>query len=662
MDFMLISLLIYLVGTVTIVWPKRTELAAHYFGMICSVVASGLVAYSALMYLLFPSGSWLVDTYWGSYSLQADAWSSAFLLLTGVAGVIISIYAMDYARGYLGHRIRLLSGLWNLFLLSIVAVLISGDAFTFIVSWEIMALVSFLLVNHEAGKKKTVSAAYQYMVMTHIGTAAIMVAFYLIGSHSLSFSFGDMANNNLNGFMKDVAFVCAFLGFALKSGLMPLHIWLPNAHPAAPSHVSALMSGVMLKVALYGFGRFAFQFIGMDVFWHGLIVMVIGLISAFLGVLYATMEVDMKRILAYSSVENMGIIFSAFGCGMVLYAMQLHSICVIAFTAALVHAVSHSLMKGLLFMSAGSVMHATGSKNIELMGGLIKKMPYTALFTLIGSMSLSSLPFTSGLVGEWLTLQSFITLAQQAGNPELRLLVIFAFVMLGLTGATALGCFVRMYGTAFLGRARSNIVDKAHEMPLFMLVGMGLEAVLIVAIGVMPDILVNIMQQIFSGFAVVSMGTPLGIIWGGSGHYAVYSPGIIFAVFVLMGLFMVAALYRSGTFVRKDVTWNCGTVPTSRQQYSATGFSKPLRRAFENILTPKRRLTYLRKEHAYFGRKLRYDLEIPDLFNDKRDKPIQQLMINYSSAFHRVQEGSVSIYIGYTMIAMIVVLIWGVLL
>ena len=662
MDFMLISLLIYLVGTVTIVWPKRTELAAHYFGMICSVVASGLAAYSALMYLLFPSGSWLVDTYWGSYSLQADAWSSAFLLLTGVAGVIISIYAMDYARGYLGHRIRLLSGLWNLFLLSIVAVLISGDAFTFIVSWEIMALVSFLLVNHEAGKKKTVSAAYQYMVMTHIGTAAIMVAFYLIGSHSLSFSFGDMANNNLNGFMKDVAFVCAFLGFALKSGLMPLHIWLPNAHPAAPSHVSALMSGVMLKVALYGFGRFAFQFIGMDVFWHGLIVMVIGLISAFLGVLYATMEVDMKRILAYSSVENMGIIFSAFGCGMVLYAMQLHSICVIAFTAALVHAVSHSLMKGLLFMSAGSVMHATGSKNIELMGGLIKKMPYTALFTLIGSMSLSSLPFTSGLVGEWLTLQSFITLAQQAGNPELRLLVIFAFVMLGLTGATALGCFVRMYGTAFLGRARSNIVDKAHEMPVFMLVGMGLEAVLIVAIGVMPDILVNIMQQIFSGFAVVSMGTPLGIIWGGSGHYAIYSPGIIFAVFVLIGLFMVAALYRSGTFVRKDVTWNCGTVPTSRQQYSATGFSKPLRRAFEDILTPKRRLTYLRKEHAYFGRKLRYDLEIPDLFNDKLYKPIQQLMINYSSAFHRVQEGSVSIYIGYTMIAMIVVLIWGVLL
>ncbi|MCR5175498.1 MAG: NADH-quinone oxidoreductase subunit E [Anaerovibrio sp.] len=662
MDFIVISLLIYLLGTVTIVWPKNAELIAHYLGMLCAVVASGMVTYASAAYLLNPVDEWLVEGVWGSYSIQADAWSAAFLLLTGVAGVIISIYAMGYGKTYLGNRIRLLGGLWNLFLLSMVTVLIAGDAFTFIVFWEIMALVSFLLVNHEADKKKTVSASYQYMVMTHIGTAAIMVAFYMVGSCSESFSFTDMSGNTLSGYMKDIAFICAFLGFALKSGLMPLHIWLPNAHPAAPSHVSAMMSGVMLKVALYGFGRFAFQFIGMDIFWHGFVVMVVGLISAFLGILYASMETDMKRILAYSSVENMGIIFSAFGCGMLLYSMQLTSVSVIAFTAALVHACSHSLMKGLMFMSAGAVKHALGSKNIELMGGLAKKMPYTALFTLIGSMSLASLPFTSGLVGEWLTLQSFITLAQQAGTPEMRLLVVFAFIMLGLTGATALGCFVRMYGVAFLGRARTGIVKKAHEVSGFMLFGMGLEAVLIVVIGVMPDILVNMMQGVFSRFSVVSMGTPMGIIWGGSGQYAIYSPGIIFGIFVIFSIFMVAALYRSSNFVYKDVTWNCGTEPTSRQQYSATGFSKPLRRTFEKILSPKRRMTYLRKEHAYFGRKLQYNLEIPDLFNDKLYKPVQQMMINSSSAFHKIQEGSVSIYIGYTMIAMIFVLIWGVLL
>ena len=566
MDVLLCSLLVFLLGTLTIAWPKKLELTAHYAGMLCAVAASAMTAFSGIRYLLVPNGALLIDAKWGSYSLIADGWSSVFLVITGVAGFFISIYALDYARGYLENRIRALTGMWNLFLFSIVAVLISGDAFTFIVSWEIMALVSFLLVNHEAGKKETVSAAYQYMVMTHLGTAAILVAFYLLGSHSASFAFADMMHNQLDGVMRHIAFLCAFAGFALKSGLMPLHIWLPNAHPAAPSHVSALMSGVMLKVALYGFGRFAFQFIGMDVFWYGLLVTVIGLISAFLGVLYATMEVDMKRILAYSSVENMGIIFAVFGCGMVLMSMNLYPLAVVAFTAAMVHAFSHSLMKGLMFMSAGAVMHATGSKNIEKMGGLIKKMPYTAFFTLIGAMALSSLPFTSGLIGEWLVLQSFITLAQQAGSPELRLLVVFAFIMLGLTGATALGCFVRLYGTAFLGCPRSQIVDKAHEQPFFMLAGMGIAAALVVIVGILPDPVINIMQGIVAGPMTPPMGNPLGIIWGGSGRYAIYSPAIILAVTVLVSAFVAVALLGRKKFERRDVTWNCGTYPTSRQQ------------------------------------------------------------------------------------------------
>ena len=661
MDVLLCSLLVFLLGTVTIAWPKKLELPAHYAGMLCAIAASGMTAFSGIRYLLTPNNGLLIDAKWGSYSLIADGWSSVFLVITGVAGFFISIYALDYARGYLGNRIRALTGMWNLFLFSIVAVLISGDAFTFIVSWEIMALVSFLLVNHEAGKKETVSAAYQYMVMTHLGTAAILVAFYLLGSHSASFAFADMMHNQLDGVMRHIAFLCAFAGFALKSGLMPLHIWLPNAHPAAPSHVSALMSGVMLKVALYGFGRFAFQFIGMDVFWYGLLVTVVGLVSAFLGVLYATMEVDMKRILAYSSVENMGIIFAVFGCGMVLMSMNLFPLAVVAFTAAMVHAFSHSLMKGLMFMSAGAVMHATGSKNIEKMGGLIKKMPYTSFFTLIGSMALSSLPFTSGLIGEWLVLQSFITLAQQAGSPELRLLVVFAFILLGLTGATALGCFVRLYGTAFLGCPRSQIVDKAHEQPFFMLLGMGIAAALVVIVGILPDPVVNIMQSIVAGPMSAPMGNPLGIIWGGSGRYAIYSPAIILAVTVLVSAFVAVALLSSKKFERRDVTWNCGTYPTSRQQYSATGFSKPLRRAFGSILNPQRRTEYLRKEHDYFGRKLKVHLEIPDLFTEKLYKPVQTWMISSSSAFRHIQEGSVSLYIGYTMIAMICVLIWGVL-
>ncbi len=661
MDLLLGSLLVYLVGTLTIAWPHRLEVAAHYFGMACAILASAMAAIRGIGYLLLPANGLLIDLSWGSYSLLADGWSGVFLGITGIAGFFISIYALDYAKGYRGNRIRALAGLWNLFLLSIVAVLISGDAFTFIVSWEIMALVSFLLVNHEAEKKETVAAAYQYMVMTHLGTGAILVAFYLLGSHSAGFGFVDMMHNHLEGTLRHVAFFCAFAGFALKSGLMPLHTWLPNAHPAAPSHVSALMSGVMLKVALYGFGRFAFQFIGMDVFWYGLVVTIVGLLSAFLGVLYATMEVDMKRILAYSSVENMGIIFAVFGCGMIMMSMGLAPLALVAFTAAMVHAFSHSLMKGLMFMSAGAVMHATGSKNIEKMGGLLKKMPYTAFFTLIGAMALSSMPFTSGLVGEWMVLQSFITLAQQAGSPEMRLLVVFSFILLGLTGATALGCFVRLYATAFLGRARTHIVDKAHEQPFFMLLGMGLASVLVVAMGLMPDMVVNTMQSVLAGPMAMPMGNPLGIMWGGSGHYAIYSPILLLAVALIIAVFTALAVKTAGGFQRKEVTWNCGTVPTERQQYSATGFSKPLRRAFDSILNPKRRTEYLRKEHDYFGRKLKVHLEIPDLFTEKLYKPVQTWMISSSSAFRHIQEGSVSLYIGYTMIAMILVLIWGVM-
>lgn len=660
MDLFVIAMVLYLVGASAMIWPRPLEMAAHYVGTLCAAAASAMVALIALLFLHTAEMYAAPRLVWGMYSLTADYWSAAFLLLTGTAGAIISIYALDYAKGYAGKGLRSLTGLWNLFIFSMIMVLMAGDAFTFIVAWEVMALVSFLLVNQESNEKKTVSAAYQYMVMTHLGTAAILVAFYLLGSSADSLSFNDLSHSTLDGNMRHLAFLCAFMGFALKSGIMPLHIWLPNAHPAAPSHVSALMSGVMLKVAIYGFGRFAIQFIGMQDMWHGLLVMIAGLISAFVGVLYASMENDMKRSLAYSSVENMGIIFAAFGCGMVLFSMGYPQMSIIAFVAAVVHCFSHSFMKGLLFMSAGSVMHATGSKNMELFGGLGKKMPYTAMFTLIGAMSLSALPFTSGFASEWMILQSYVTLAQHAATTEMRLLVIFAFIMLGLTGATALGCFVRLYGITFLGRARSEIAEKAHEQHFFMLLGMGLDAILILFFGLMPNLLINTVQQVFGGGMTMPMSLPVGIIWGGSGDYAVYSPMII--LLLTGAIIVVLMVLCSGSLVRKDVTWNCGTYPTARQQYSATGFSKPLRRAFDYLLNPTKEAVYRRNTGGYFGNQVEYILSIPDQFNDKLYQPMQNLLVIASTYIRKVQDGSVRLYIGYTMAAMLVVIIWGVLL
>lgn len=669
MDLLFLSLGLFLLGTATIIWPKRFELTAHYVGMMFAAVGSGVLFCLSGSYLISAGGwdsvnDWLASGSWGSYSLNADLWSAPFLVITGLAGFIISLYGMDYAKGYRGNGLRALTGEWNLFLLSMVMVLLAGDAFTFIFAWEVMALVSFLLVNHESGKKETVSAAYQYMIMTHLGTAAILVAFYILGSSAGGFSFVAFSMNQLLPDVRHIVFCFAFAGFALKSGLMPLHVWLPNAHPAAPSHVSALMSGVMLKVAVYGFGRFVFQFIGVDTLWQGVLVMSVGLISAFLGVLYANMEKDMKRILAYSSVENMGIIFTAFGCGMILKYLNMEALSLVAFTAVLVHAFTHSLMKCLLFMSAGCVMHATGSKNIEIMGGLAKKMPWTAFFILIGSMSLASLPFTGGLVGEWLTLQSLYTLAVNGGD-ELRLVVAFGLILLGLTGALALGCFVRLFGVVFLGRCRSKAVDKAHEQPFFMILALGIEAVLIVAVGVFPSPLVAAMEGVFTGNSdMVPISDGFSLFWSGTGNFSdqlsVYCP-VIFAIigFVLFGICYLSVM--GNTLVRREVTWNCGTYPTARQQYSATGFSKPLRRAFDFILKPRREKVYLEKQHDYFGCRVRFNLFVPDRFTDRLYHPVEHFMVRLSSTLLMIQQGSVRLYIAYTMIAMVAVLLWGVM-
>lgn len=666
-------------GTLTMLVPRKYEEGAREVGLKIAAVASLSMLFSAGGYLLgigfdmtsifLPESEMtLLSWSWGKFSLFTDAWSAAFLSILGLAGVAVSLYAVDYTKHYKGKGLRALTGLWNLFLLSMALVLVAADAVSFILAWELMAVVSFLLVNHESEAKETVHAAYQYMVMTHLGTAAILVSFYLLGSASEGFSFAALAENELGYPLRHIAFFAAFIGFALKAGLMPLHVWLPNAHPAAPSHVSALMSGVMLKIALYGFGRFLFDFFGTEIFAYGLVVTAAGLISAFLGALYASMEKDIKRILAYSSVENMGIVFAAFGAGMLLSAMGLPDFAILGYTAALVHAFSHSMMKALLFMGAGAIVQATGTKNIEQLGALFSRMPYTAAFTLVGSMALAALPLTSGFLGEWMTLQSFVTIAWQGGYEGYRLLVVIALILLGLTGALALACFVRLYGVVFLGRRRSGRVLSAVEAPSYMCIGMGMEAVGIVLVGLFPTPIVWAMSELFSGAgASTKIFVAEALYWYGSanaldgGSYSLYSPPILFAFGIILTVALVLSLHGKMLYERRDITWNCGTDPTRREQYTATGFSKPLRRAFDWILRPRRERIYSRKEHAYFGHEVQYRLEVPDAFREKLYHPVEQFIVQSANTLRRIQQGSVRLYIGYTMVAMLLVLIWGVM-
>lgn len=659
--FFAIAIFCYILGCFAVLIPRKHQLFAHYFAQVMSILGSTLILITAGIYLLSGETALLKVAFVGRYMLAIDGWSSVFLCITGLAGILTSIFAVDYALAYIGKRLRELSGLWNLFLLSMVLVLVAQSAVSFLVSWEVMAIVSFLLVNHDSEKRETWQAAYQYLVMTHIGTAAIMIAFFVVGSGSNGLNFSELNISQLETTARNLAFTAAFLGFALKAGLVPLHVWLPNAHPAAPSHVSALMSGVMLKVAVYGFGRFIFDFLGPVDFWWGALVLVVGLLSAFFGALYAQMEKDIKRILAYSSVENMGIVFAAIGAGMLLLTTSHKEYAVIGFTAAIVHSFNHSIMKSLMFMVAGAVNHAVDDKNIEKMGGLAKLMPWTAGCALTGSLALAALPLTNGFIGEWLMFHSFAFLAQADAGTGVRLLAALAFILSGLASALALGCFVRVFGVVFLGRPRARRAESAHEVSRFMLAAMLIPAFLIFVSGILASPIVTIAQHVAEANLpdLKMLNEEHLLIWGKDSGMLNYDTFVLLIAAVVITIFAWLIIYRGQVFVKRDVIWNCGTEPTLRQQYSGTGFSKPIRRAFDFLLKPRREVVFLQKENKYFGRSMAYTLTIPDRFTEKLYIPLQHHLVKTASFLRRIQAGSVRIYIGYVMVAMVLVLIWG---
>lgn len=331
----------------------------------------------------------------------------------------------------------------------------------------------------------------------------------------------------------------------------------------------------------------------------------------------------------------------------------------IGFMAALLHAFNHSIMKVLMFMSAGSIMHGTGSKNLELFGGLLKRMPYTGLCTFVGAMALAALPLTCGFNGEWLALQSFITLAHNGSGQDIRLLSALAFILMGLTGALALGCFVRFFGIAFLGAPRSQIAMHAHESDNYMLIAMGISSALVVSCGVYPSFIINLLCNAFNVNNHLFLGINGNLVWSGSGTFVVFNPAILALLLGVVGVVIAYFVVTQKIIVEKDVTWNCGTYPTPRQQYSATGFSKPLRRAFDYLLKPKREVTYTRKDHSYFGRQLFYKLEIPDMITEKLYVPFNKYFVSVSAFLRRLQQGSVRLYVSYVMVAMVIVLVWG---
>ncbi len=594
---------------------------------------------------------------WLPWQVRLDALSAFFLLLIGIVTVAIGVYGIGYMRGYEHGRepLPVLGGFAGLFLAGMMLVVLADDAFLFMVAWELMSLSSYFLVAYHHEHAANRRAAFLYLLMAHIGGLAILLGFGVMASFGGGFAFDAMRDAQLSPVWASVTFALAFLGFGMKAGLVPLHAWLPEAHPVAPSHISALMSGVMLKVAVYGFIRVVFGLLG-EVHWQwGVIVLAVGSISALMGVLYAFMQTDLKRILAYSSVENVGIIFIALGLALLFLATHHPVIGIVALVAALYHAINHALFKSLLFLGAGAVLHTANEQDLEKMGGLLRRMPWTGFFFLIGCLSIAALPPFNGFVSEWLTFQAALQ-AWQLESGVLRSIVPIAAAILALTGALSAACFVRVYGVGFLGQARSRHVRRARQIPLSMRIGQGLLGMLCLVLGVFPTTfisLLNAVPQDLLGYGL-ARATAHGWLWltpvsAKTASYGAPLVAISLAIALALGLYLLG---RTIWRVKRCDAWDCGFAPpTANMQYTATGFAQPIRRVFGLLFHIEQGV-----DPQNDGR-LRYRLVVGDRAWGLFYQPLARIVEKAARRVVKLQSGNIRVYLGWSL-ATLLVLLW----
>lgn len=602
----------------------------------------------------------------GPVSVRVDLLSAHFLLLLGIAGFCISLYAVGYCRQYQAGQLPLLAALFNAFLLFIALVLTLSQVMAFLIAWEIMAVISFLLVNFEHEKPGTARTAFIYMVMTHIGTALVMIAFLLLVQAAGTMDFAALAAAHKNETIRNGAFLAAFLGFGVKAGMIPFHVWLPRAYTAAPSHISALMSGVMMKTAVYGMARFFLDFLGQDgTTWWGVMVLCLGGISAVMGILYSLLSNNIKRLFAYSSVENVGIMLLGIGAALLFSGKGQEGLAALAWTAVLLHALNHAVFKSLLFMASGAVIRATGTNELERMGGLAKAMPYTAFACLIGAVSITALPPFNGFMSEWLTYQSLFFIEQVVPGAIGRLTAAVFIALLGLSGALALAAFAKAYGIAFLGRPRSLQAEKAREAPGFILAPMGILALFCLGLGLWPQLILSSLQLMLAGYGRMQTEN-LTFPWQGGLTWQI---GPLEAGIHIAGLLplLLASLcigwllfHRKGRPVETTgETWTCGIVPNARMEYSAVGFSKPVQIAFRRLLPSQRETLAEGNAHRYHGRVLSYYTAAYSMFNERLYHPLGQIIVTWSTRLKKLQAGNVQLYIGYIMAVTLVLLLWN---
>jgi len=591
------------------------------------------------------------------FHLRLDALSAFFLLILGAASLGISLYSAGYFRATAGGTLGLLTFEYHLFLASMALVLLADDAYLFMVAWETMAISSYFLVTTDHKIPEIRSAGFIYLLIAHIGAIAILMCFGVLqGAHG-DFTFEAMRQNQLSPFWASAAFLLALFGFGAKAGMLPLHVWLPEAHPAAPSPVSAMMSGIMLKTAIYGILRVSFDFLHTQhLWWWGILALTLGLATALYGVLFAAVQSDMKRLLAYSSIENIGIIIAGIGLAILFHANHQEQVAALALVATLYHALNHSFFKSLLFLTTGSVLHATGERNMGKLGGLIHKMPWVALLALIGVLAISGLPPLNGFVSEWLLLQSFL-LAPSMPQLYLNMLLPLGAAALVLGGALAAYAMVKFYGVIFLGQSREENLSEAHDAGPMERAGMLWLAGGCLILGLSPVffiLLIDNVSMALIGHDLGSTAASAGWLWltPVAAERASYSP-LILLLIILGGIlftFLAVRKFYHGR-VRRGPAWDCGyPAQTARMQDSAEGFGQPIRQIFDFFFG------VIREVPSPFDTKPHYHGETHDRLWTLLYLPIARLVEKLSTLIGRLQHGRIPLYLLYSFVTLIALL------
>jgi hydrogenase-4 component B len=647
---------------------SRGKPVARYVCCGSALAGSGLQACAAILGIFqgvslrwsIPSGVPLFH-----YSFAYDALAGFFNLVLAVVAAAAAIYSIGYLKQFEGKRnIGFFGFLFLVLLLCMTIVFTAANAFLFLIAWEVMALAAYGLVTYYHEDPETRRAGILYIIMSHIDVGCLLLGFALLTQAGGSAEFSSFDTGQLSTGYQEAAFLLFFLGFGIKAGVIPFHIWLPAAHPVAPSNISALLSSIVIKTGIYGMVRIFLDAFEVLPVWSGVLVLILGVVSAVLGVLYALMEHDLKRLLAYHSIENIGIILMGLGSALIFRSMGHSQLAAVPLIAALFHTLNHAIFKCLLFLGAGSVLHSTGSRNMEELGGLIRPMPVTAFCFLIGAVAISGLPPLNGFVSEWLTYQGLLA-GFGATEGLTRVLFPIAGSMLALTGALAAACFVKAFGITFLALPRSAQAHHAHEAPRSMLLGMAGLATACVALGIGMTWFLPLFDAVTQQLLGLSMGTNLVVGKGLVLSAGASQGGTVSTAAIGMGLLMLLAATALVVWFRskrqantRGPTWDCGLPGLSEDNaYTATAFSKALRMVFSTLYQPRREIQAVFDVSPYYPKEIHFKSEIEPTFEKRLYTPVKDFIFWFATKMWALQAGSIHAYLTYIFITLIVLLL-----